>query len=1089
MSRIERLRALLQSIPWSYRHEKLTEFSKGLEDELQDADKLLWSHIEASLDESDAIRRHGALILWQKWLNEPEEPQIFREIFTQAGYWLKLELGLRSNDRFQEKFALHLLLRSLELLDQDIDVVNFRFQLRDKPEYVAQYRKFCSLFQIIVFDRYRNQVEDCLASFPHVPFTVSSENGNTAEKSLVLSTWWTTLFAAALRPSMLDCVRQCIGSWLLSLPFPIQAASEDYKTLLVESLLPWAAQGCLLVGTIRRNGKEVQCLHGDRLASFCSELIRACPRGETKSFYIRAILNWINNSRKELGSHAMSYILKGIAEAVETSDWQADEDIPDSLMAICRRSTLSSVQQLFIIDHCRRICSRGLTFGPRESLLRSYPEATDDLNHVHPYQDLISIEAEIAGSNFACLRGDGLVEICQAVKDVIQASEFRAESPGRIFNILSAVWNETDIQEHPRNVVGMMPQIVLNPNVLQLAATHNELRHFLSSVLSELYSIAERRIYVWNPLAESLRAGYLRVPNFLDIFQLESIFEQFVSNPPVPIAELILDVAISRTDTSGHQLFRMRADEGRGHACMFDILNRLQAEHRPFARRLFDRLLEPWLEQLNQNKPVPLVSKWKKTSQLQAVILLLNTAVDFDDRHDITNNFHKLLSILALEPMPRFRFLLEWAILSLLHLRSPELRHYGYAEYILDHLDKDDQTNPKFTASMVRMATLISTHSTATEEYANRLLIRLAVLSTSPRISIRHEAQWHFPIVWKHYLAHLWSGNVLNPILVELFRSIQSYEKYIEPPRDRILSAFDLEKDRTLAILFQGGYLAVDPPEEPLCTIDDFKDIWADENGWAAGVRRELPSNFPAGVVNPRLVDLINKQKFKPKNGISNLTTKAKPSQQPNTALAPLQTKFQSLCLPHLTSAPVTQPNGSQGHNSNSNSPQLILIASLISATHNLGGLCRAAECFGAAELHIHTLSVLEDKSFLSVSVSSEQHITIRETPVSSLAEFLRGKQDQGFSVVAVEQTDTSVVIPGWDRSKEEEREILPQRCVVVMGAERTGVPATVLGVVDRCVEIGQWGVTRSLNVQTAAAVVCYEWRRIWGGHGEREGG
>ncbi len=321
MSRIERLRALLQTIPLSYRHNSLTELTKTFERELQDADGQLWSHIEATLNETDAVPRHAALIIWQKWLNESEEPQVFREIFTQAGYWLTLEFGLRSNDRLQEKFCLHLLLRSLELLDQDINVLNFRFQVRDKSEYVAQYRKFCSIFQIIVFDRYQNQIDECLASFPHIAISDPPENG---EQSLVPSPWWTALFAAALRPTMLDTVRQYIGYWLLGLPFGIQAASEDYKSLLTDSLLPWAAQGSLLVSTIRRNGDEVHCLHGDRLASFCSNLIRECPRDDFKSFYIRAILHWINNCWKDLGSHAVAYILKGIAEVVETSDWQVE---------------------------------------------------------------------------------------------------------------------------------------------------------------------------------------------------------------------------------------------------------------------------------------------------------------------------------------------------------------------------------------------------------------------------------------------------------------------------------------------------------------------------------------------------------------------------------------------------------------------------------------------------------------------------------------------------------------------------------------------------------------------------------------------
>ena len=49
-----------------------------------------------------------------------------------------------------------------------------------------------------------------------------------------------------------------------------------------------------------------------------------------------------------------------------------------------------------------------------------------------------------------------------------------------------------------------------------------------------------------------------------------------------------------------------------------------------------------------------------------------------------------------------------------------------------------------------------------------------------------------------------------------------------------------------------------------------------------------------------------------------------------------------------------------------------------------------------------------------------------------------------------------------------------------VLGAEKTGIPGDVLLDMDDCVEIAQWGITRSLNVQTAGAVVLWEWRREW---------
>lgn len=98
------------------------------------------------------------------------------------------------------------------------------------------------------------------------------------------------------------------------------------------------------------------------------------------------------------------------------------------------------------------------------------------------------------------------------------------------------------------------------------------------------------------------------------------------------------------------------------------------------------------------------------------------------------------------------------------------------------------------------------------------------------------------------------------------------------------------------------------------------------------------------------------------------------------------------------------------------------------------------------------------------------------------LAGWLRRQKKDGWTVVGVEQTDTSIII-GVPRDERSSTDLptIPKRSVIVMGAEKTGIPADVLVECDVCVEIKQWGVTRSLNVQTAASCVLFEWRRIWG--------
>lgn len=72
-----------------------------------------------------------------------------------------------------------------------------------------------------------------------------------------------------------------------------------------------------------------------------------------------------------------------------------------------------------------------------------------------------------------------------------------------------------------------------------------------------------------------------------------------------------------------------------------------------------------------------------------------------------------------------------------------------------------------------------------------------------------------------------------------------------------------------------------------------------------------------------------------------------------------------------------------------------------------------------------------------------------------------------------MEQTDQSKVLG-------EEGTKLPQKTVLVLGSEKEGVPGPVLAEADICVEVRQVGVTRSLNVQTAAAIALFEYQRQW---------
>jgi tRNA G18 (ribose-2'-O)-methylase SpoU len=55
-----------------------------------------------------------------------------------------------------------------------------------------------------------------------------------------------------------------------------------------------------------------------------------------------------------------------------------------------------------------------------------------------------------------------------------------------------------------------------------------------------------------------------------------------------------------------------------------------------------------------------------------------------------------------------------------------------------------------------------------------------------------------------------------------------------------------------------------------------------------------------------------------------------------------------------------------------------------------------------------------------------------------------------------------------------------PQRSILVLGQELTGLPPDVLQQCNRAVTIPQFGMVESLNVQTAGAIAMHEYMRQW---------
>ena len=65
-----------------------------------------------------------------------------------------------------------------------------------------------------------------------------------------------------------------------------------------------------------------------------------------------------------------------------------------------------------------------------------------------------------------------------------------------------------------------------------------------------------------------------------------------------------------------------------------------------------------------------------------------------------------------------------------------------------------------------------------------------------------------------------------------------------------------------------------------------------------------------------------------------------------------------------------------------------------------------------------------------------------------------------------MEQTSKSVQLHEYD---------FPQDVVLLLGDEQRGIPVDLLPLVDQCVEVPQFGVTRSLNVHVTGALAIWQ--------------
>ncbi|KAK3721550.1 hypothetical protein LTR37_003106 [Vermiconidia calcicola] len=763
------------------------------------------------------------------------------------------------------------------------------------------------------------------------------------------------------------------------------AFSPELLEIFQDSILPWATQGHLFVSSLEIVHDRLRCLHGELFAGYIQSLRRESP---VQSRVVHIVVESIIQNRHSMFAYCTVYLLEGLEDSLDES-------------------------------HASRLLE-----------LPKLPEVAQDYVQLKIPQ---TTQVNVADTKFS--KRDLLEH------RVSHRMRLLCEQNAGIAD-LEGVWNDMESIEFPKGLLMLVTHLISHPSVIRSVLGHPNSAAYLQEKTHTLQQFAGTKMYVFASLVTAVRSAVVGNPSAVGVLGLEDFIVGIAEHPPEPTVDFMLEEATAHlTPHSYEHYFGNRPSLG--FAAYLDLVSRLK-EDQDLVQAILNRVFEPWRA---QKAPVPSVSPWKNKLQLQVLLLCLEQ-YEVASEAEVHKILDDLFRVLAVEPLPSLRYLLEWIAVRL-------IMRYDLADSLIARLKtKDHHSNPKHLASLMKIGAILACTPDSGEDFAMQLATTFVPLAASSKVVVRHEAQWQVPILMDHARNQGWVSVTENTVLAALDDYIRSLERFHDPPLERLHGRFDPVNDHTLSNLTGGKWFELDQMEAPLTSHEDLKKIYS----------RDASPESPASCI--RLGPKIERPT--PQVEAASDATKPKAAIGRRTADNPtaLQTKGTAYLARTLSPVIPSRPQN------------LIVVASLVDNPHNLGGLSRVSEIFGASALTLQNQNVISNKDFTSVSVSSHLHFPIVQLSSSGIPEYLRERKAEGFVVVGIEQTDRSVLLGS-------EEGVLPERCVLVVGSEREGIPATVLVECDVLVEIPQRGVTRSLNVQTAVAVVLFEYERSLGRGGE----
>lgn len=145
----------------------------------------------------------------------------------------------------------------------------------------------------------------------------------------------------------------------------------------------------------------------------------------------------------------------------------------------------------------------------------------------------------------------------------------------------------------------------------------------------------------------------------------------------------------------------------------------------------------------------------------------------------------------------------------------------------------------------------------------------------------------------------------------------------------------------------------------------------------------------------------------------------------------------------------------------------VVIVLDNIRSGHNVGSVFRTADAFRIDRIFLcgHSCTPPHPEIY-KTALGAED--TIPYEVIDSVVECLENLKIKGYTLIGIEQTDSSNPLQDFNFDKE-------QHYAIVLGNEVNGVQLEALNVCDHILEIPQEGTKHSLNISVAAGVVLWE--------------